>query len=152
MKEQEKNHEPATGAESGIVAIGEKVVMQTAPVLLGCNDKFYETAALFETGSTRTYITEEFAKMLKAKPVEQQTFSVFSYGSTKGKQKTSPVVDRVIKIKAGKVIMIKAIVTSQITGPLKRGLIQLENQRKSQKDYPLADTLPKILKHTHLDY
>ena len=74
MKEQEKNHEPATGAESGIVAIGEKVVMQTAPVLLGCNDKFYETTALFETGSTRTYITEEFAKMLKARPVEQQTF------------------------------------------------------------------------------
>ena len=53
------------------------------------------------------------------------------------------MVDLAIKIKAGKAIMIKATVTPYITGPLKREPIQLENQRKIQKDYPLADTLPK---------
>ena len=50
-----------------MVAMGEKVVMQTALVSVGCNDKFL---ALFDRGSTRTYITEELAKMLKAKPIE----------------------------------------------------------------------------------
>ena len=39
--------------------------------------------------------------------------------------------------------MIKATITPHITGPLKREPTQLENQRKIQKDYPLADTLPK---------
>ena len=39
--------------------------------------------------------------------------------------------------------MIKATVMPHITGPLQRESIELENQRKIQKDYPLADTLPK---------
>ena len=39
--------------------------------------------------------------------------------------------------------MIKVTVTPQITGTLRWELIQLENQRKIQKDYPLTDTLPK---------
>ena len=39
--------------------------------------------------------------------------------------------------------MIKVTATPQITGTLRRELIQLENQRKIQKDYPLNDTLPK---------
>ena len=39
--------------------------------------------------------------------------------------------------------MIKVAATPQITGTLRRELIQLENQRKIQKDYPLTDTLPK---------
>ena len=81
--------------------------------------------------------------MLKAKPVEPQTFSVCSFGNTKAKQKTSPVVDLAIKGKAGKAIMIQVTVTPHITSPLKRELIQLENQRKIQRDYSLADTLPK---------
>ena len=63
----------------------EKTVMQTALVSVGCNDKFYETRALFNTGS-RTHITEELAKVLNAKTVEQQT-SVYSFGSNKTKEK-----------------------------------------------------------------
>ena len=66
-EDQEWKDQPATGTESGMVAMGEKVVMQTALVSVGCNDKFL---ALFDRGSTRTYITEELAKMLKAKPIE----------------------------------------------------------------------------------
>ena len=46
--------------------------------------------------------------MLKVKLAVQQTFSVYSFGSTKTKEKKSPVVDLAIKIKAGKTIMIKA--------------------------------------------
>ena len=102
VEEQEKKYQPASGTETGMIAIGEKVVMQTALVSVGCNDKFYRTRALLDTGSTRTHVTEELTKMLKAKPVEQKTFSVYSFGNTKAKQKTPPVVDLVIKIKTGK--------------------------------------------------
>ena len=102
VEEQEKKHQPASGTETGMIAIGEKVVMQAALVSVGCNDKFYRTRALLDTGSTRTHVTEELTKMLKAKPVEQKTFSVYSFGNTKAKQKTPPVVDLAIKIKTGK--------------------------------------------------
>ena len=71
VEEQERKDQPATGAGSGMIAMGEKVVMQTALVSVGCNDKFNKTSAIFDTESTRTYITEESGKMLKAKPVEQ---------------------------------------------------------------------------------
>ena len=81
--------------------------------------------------------------MLKAKLIEQQILSVYSFGSAKANEKMSAVVDLAIKIKTGKTIMIKATITPQITDPLKRVPIQLENQSKIQKDYPLADTLPK---------
>ena len=74
VEEQEKKYQPASGTETGMIAIGEKVVMQTALVSVGCNDKFYRTRALLDTGSTRTHVTEELTKMLKAKPVEQKTF------------------------------------------------------------------------------
>ena len=53
------------------------------------------------------------------------------------------MVDLVIKIKAGKATMIKATYTPQMNGLLKRVRIQLENQRKIQKFYPLANTFPK---------
>ena len=39
--------------------------------------------------------------------------------------------------------MITTTVTPQITGSLKRVPIQLENQRRIQRDYPLADKLPE---------
>ena len=47
--------------------------------------------------------------------------------------------------------MIKATVTLQITGHLNRLPIQLENQRKIQKDYPLADTMPKRIETDTLE-
>ena len=97
---------------------------------VGCNDTFCETRALFDAGSARTYITEELPKVLKAKSIEQQTFSVFSFGSSKAKEKMSTVVDLASNIKAGKAIMIKATGTPQITGPMQWVPIQLKNQRK----------------------
>lgn len=39
--------------------------------------------------------------------------------------------------------MITTTVTPQITGSLKRLPIQLGNQRRIQRDYPLADKLPE---------
>ena len=54
-----------------MVAMGEKEVIQTALMSVGCYDQLYETRAQFDTGITRTYVTKELVKVLKAKPIEQ---------------------------------------------------------------------------------
>ena len=62
--------------ESGMIAIGEKVIMQTALMTIKGNDSTFTTRALFNTGSTRSYVTEEVANSLKLKPIEEQTFLI----------------------------------------------------------------------------
>ena len=57
------------------------------------NDNIVTTRALFDTGSTRSYATEEVANSLKLKPIEEQTFSIYAFGDTKPKQKTTPIVE-----------------------------------------------------------
>ena len=49
-----------------MVAMGEKEVIQTALMSVGCYDQLYETRAQFDTGSTRTYVIKELVKVLKA--------------------------------------------------------------------------------------
>ena len=128
--------------ESGMIAIGEKVIMQTALMAIKGNDSIVTTRALFDTGSTRSYVTEEVTNSLKLKPIEEQTFSIYAFGDTKPKQKTAPIVELKILTRFGKLIKIKATVTKQISGPLQRTPLQLKNQRMLKQKYDLADTLP----------
>ena len=128
--------------ESGMIAIGEKVIMQTALMAIKGNDSIVTTRALFDTGSTRSYVTEEVANSLKFKPIEEQTFSIYAFGDTKPKQKTASIVELKIQTRFGKSIKIKATVTKQISGPLLRTPLQLKNQRMLMQQYDLADTLP----------
>ena len=97
--------------ESGMIAIGEKVIMQTALMAIKGNDSIVTTRALFNTGNTRSYVTEEVANSLKLKPIEEQTFSIYAFGDTKPKQKTAHIVELKIQTKFGKSIEIKATVT-----------------------------------------
>ena len=83
--------------------------------------------------------------MLKAKPIEQKTFSVYLFGITKAKEKVSPVVDLAVKIRSGKVIMIKAAVILQIIH-IESNADSPRKVKKNPEDYPLADTLPKSVK------
>ena len=46
VEDQERKDKPVAGAESGMVAMGEKVVIQTALVSVGCLDKFYKRDVL----------------------------------------------------------------------------------------------------------
>ena len=59
-----------------MIGIGEKVIMQTALMSLKSNDSIVTTRALFDTESTRSYVTEEVANLLMLKPIEEQTFSI----------------------------------------------------------------------------
>ena len=128
--------------ESGMIAIGEKVIMQTALMTIKGNDSIVTTRALFDTGGTRSYVTEDVANSLKLKSIEEQTFSIHAFGDTKPKQKTASVVELKIQTRFGKSIKIKAIVTKQISRPLQRTPLQLKNQRMLKQQYDLPDTLP----------
>ena len=57
--------------DSGMIAIGEKVIMQTALMTIKGNDSIVTTRALFNTGSTRSYVTEDVANSLKLKSIEE---------------------------------------------------------------------------------
>ena len=159
VDEEQRKKKEMHGPESELVAIGENVVMQTALVTMKGDNKtntVMQTAlvtmkgdnktntsrALFDTGSTRTYITEELVNSLKLKPIEEHTFSIYAFGNTKPKQKTSPVVELIIKTKFGPDIRIKATVTKQITGPLQRMPLNFELRNNLKNQFDLADTLP----------
>ena len=67
------------------------------------NDSIVTTRALFDTGSTRSYVTEDVANSLKLKSIEEQTFSIYAFGDTKPKQKTASIVELKIQTKVWKV-------------------------------------------------
>lgn len=81
------------GTEKRMIEIGEKVVMQTALVTMKGQNKTVTTRHVFDTRSTRIYITEELKNSLTLKSVEEQTFSVYFFGNTKPQQRTSPAVN-----------------------------------------------------------
>ena len=70
------------------------------------NDSIATTRALFDTGSRRSYVTEEVVNSLKLKPIEEQTFSIYAFGDTKPRQKTAPIVELKIQTRFGKSIKI----------------------------------------------
>ena len=128
-----------------MIAIGEKLIMQTALMTIKVNESI---VTLFDTGSTRSYVMEEVANSFKLKPIEEQTFSIYAFGDTKPKQKTAPIIESKIQTRFGQSIKIKATVTKQISGPLQRMPLQLKNQGMLQQQYDLADTLPSQME-TH---
>ena len=96
-----------------MTAIGEKVIMQTALMTIKGNDSIDTTRALFDTGRTRSFVTEEVSNSLKLKPIEEQTFSIYAFGDTKPKQKTAPIAELKIRTRFGKSIEIKATLQNE---------------------------------------
>lgn len=71
LEDQERNDQLATSTKSGMVAIGQKVVIETALVSARCSDRFYKLRDSFGKEIIRTYITEDFGIVFKVKPIEQ---------------------------------------------------------------------------------
>ena len=68
------------------------------------------TRPLLDTGSSRT-LQNELMELLKLKPIEEHTFSIYVFGNTKLKQSTLTIIDLIIETKFGGDIKIKATVT-----------------------------------------
>ncbi|XP_062573875.1 uncharacterized protein LOC134235745 [Saccostrea cucullata] len=75
---------------------------------------------LMDSGSQRTYVTEELASRLNLKKKRTEETSLVTFGSTKPKIVKTPNVSLRIKLKDGHYLRIEANVVPQITGPIHR--------------------------------
>ena len=110
------------------------------------------TRILMDTGSQRTYVTEEVARQLNIQPEGKEKLSIYTFGANKPKEIVTPVVTLVLKAKKENTVLIKASVVPKISGEIQKRPIKLTNQFMIQRKYKLADTLPKLWSHQPLDY
>ena len=105
-----------------MISAGEQVIMQTALVETDNTDQTrkYITRIIMDTGSQRTYISQDMVNKLKIKPVGTYTFTVFTFGASKPKDLTTPIVEIMMKSKEGNRVLIRASVVPQITGMIQR--------------------------------
>ena len=137
--------EEISNEETTMLSAGEQVVMQTALVeAMSTNHlKTEATRVLMDTGSSRTYITEEIARKLGLESKESNDLTVFTFGVSKPKEVKSPVVTLTLKSKYGNTITVKANVVPKISGNIQRMPVKLKNRFLIQKRFKLADTLPE---------
>ena len=129
---------------TSLLSQGEQVIMQTALVEAMDQEesKSEVTRILMDTGSSRTYVTEDVVRKLKLKFQGSDKLTVHTFGVSKPKEIVSPIVKLVLKSKDGNIFKIKANVVPQISGNIHRVPIKLDNKFTIQRKYKLADTLP----------
>ena len=69
--------------------------------------------------------------------------TVFTFGASKPREITTPIVTMLLKSKKGNKISIKTSVVPEISGNVQREPIKIENQFKIVRKYELADILPE---------
>ena len=148
----EQEREPADNNETSMLSMNEQVIMQTAlvEVMDPAETKSQVTRILMDTGSQRTYVTEEVARKLSVQPEGKEKLSIYTFGASKPKDIVTPVVTLVLKAKEGNTVLIKASVVPKISGEIQRKPVQLTNQFMIQRKYKLADTLPKTMESSTL--
>ena len=136
--------EACRGGQS-MLAAEKQVIMQTAlieAVDLGQSESEI-TRVLMDTGSQRTHITKEIVKKLNLTTEGNVKLTVFTFGASKPKEITTPIVTVLLKSKKRNTVSIKASVIPEISGNVQRAPIKIDNQFKITIKYELADTLPK---------
>ena len=146
------NEEQDVIPEPSMLAVGDQIVMQTALVeATDPNEKYKEPVrVLFDTGSHRTYITEELVNKLNLKSDGTSNITLFTFGSNKPKDIVSKLVTLSLKSKKGNTFTLKANVVPKISGKIQRAPVQIKNQFELQRKYQLADTLPKEVETSSL--
>ena len=79
--------------------LSKHVVMQAAmvKVMPPYESTFEVTRVLMDSGSSRTYVTEEIVKRLKLEPTESDKLSIFTFGISKPKEITLPLFTLTMK-------------------------------------------------------
>jgi len=139
------SHDEVSSNETAMLSVGEHVVMQTAMVEVMPPDESASevTRVLMDTGSSRTYVTEDIVTRLKLKPTEPDRLTIHTFGISKPKEIRSPLVPLTLKSKYGNTFNIIANVVPKISVKMQRMPIPLKNRFSIQKKFKLADTLPQ---------
>ncbi|XP_070571138.1 uncharacterized protein [Ptychodera flava] len=141
-----KDAEPNT--EKALMASGEIVLMQTATTMIKNPDSSLKQSVriLFDSGSHRSYITDDLARKLRLKTGIVEEMSIVTFGTQNSKVIKSPVTTLDICLRDGSVMTVTVNIVPQITGTLHRMPINTETFQNWDilwKDIPLADSLPQ---------
>ena len=97
---------------------------------------------LLDTGSQRTYITEQLAERLQLPMRGSETLTVYTFSSSKPRQLQTPVTELRLLTKDGSALHLRVNVVPKITGTLQRASFDAKNIEHLLKDITLADSIP----------
>lgn len=96
-----------------------------------------------DSGSSRTYVTEEIVKRLKLEPTESDKLTIFTFGISKPNKNHITIIHLNHEVDMVNMVNIKANVVPKISGDMQWMSIPLNNRFSIQKKFKLADTLPQ---------
>ncbi|CAG2200106.1 unnamed protein product [Mytilus edulis] len=142
--------------ENSLLSSGDIVLMQTAQTTVS-NTEVNETEVvrlLMDSGSQRTYITENLTKRLNLKKKATEEITLVTFGADKPKTLRTQKVSLKIKLKDGVCMLIDANVVPKITGSILRRPLKMddrENVKYLCNNLQLADTLPSSLESSTIE-
>ncbi|VDI20783.1 Hypothetical predicted protein [Mytilus galloprovincialis] len=142
--------------ENSLLSSGDIVLLQTAQTTVS-NTEVNETEVvrlLMDSGSQRTYITENLAKRLNLKKKATEEITLVTFGTDKPKTLRKQKVSLKIRLKDGVCMLIDANVVPKITGSILRTLLHMdvcENVKYLCNNLQLADTLPSSLESSTIE-
>ena len=129
--------------EELLLASGEATLMQTATTKVSntTGTKTTSTRIFFDTGSHRSYISEELAKKLELKSSQRQSLTIFTFGTQTAKEIKTPIAFVKLHTLNGVSTTLTVNIVPQITGSITRVPMDAE-EIKTLHDIDLADSLP----------
>ena len=137
------NAEPfqPTPATSVVLGQDEEVVMQTALVnVLTPSATSVQARVLFDTGSSRSFVTESLQKRAQLPVTDTETISLATFGDHKRRTTEYLKISLQFPTSNGSVQDITACVTPYITSPIRKIAIDT-TRHPSRHDLPLAEPL-----------
>lgn len=96
---------------------------------------------LFDTGGSRSYVTQDFAKKVNAKVVDREVVSFAGFGQNKRRTQTYDIVELGVCLVDGSLIVIRASVAPVITCPVEKQPLDLSRYPQVASAGPLAEPL-----------
>ena len=126
--------------ENTLLASDEQVLMQTATVEVENLEKSGKQTIrlLLDTGSQRSYITEQLADKLQLQIKGSETLTVYTFNTSKPRQLQTPVTELRLLTKDGSSLHLRVNVVPKITGTLQRACLDTKNIEHLLKDITLA--------------
>ena len=142
------SEEEASAEENVLISSGEMVLMQTAKseIKNPTNAKSNIVRILLDSGSQRTYITEELANKLQLAKNKEEMIKLVTFGSEKPQIIKTVQTKLSLKLKNGQYLEISANIVPVISGTVQRKAIKFclsENIDHLVSSLDLADRIPR---------
>lgn len=138
--------------KSALLSCGESGIFQTAKAaIFSPNNENSATAQLlFDSGSQRSFITEEMVRKLKLEPRSMDKLFIATFSSSESKKFESPLVDLRIKLIDGTFLDMSANMVKTVVNGVKRmPLVELKTSLCNNLVF--ADTIPTAPEILHID-